>query len=522
VAVAFSIAGALRERAAAAPDQVMFDWGAESITWRAFDRRSSQVAQTLAAAGVGAHDRVAFLDKNGLAYFEVAFGGAKVNSVLVAVNWRLAPPEMAHIVNDAEAKVLVVGSEFAGQLAQFEDQLTTVTKIVVAGGSHPTHQSYESWVEGCRADDPGVESGPDDVAMQLYTSGTTGLPKGVMLTNGNLGAILPELSAAIGLDGDSVSMVAMPLFHIGGSGWALAGIARGARTVIIREVDPDAILGAIEDQHVTHAFLVPAVIMFLLASPRCPTTDFSRFRCLTYGAAPITEKVLQQALDAFGCQFVQFYGLTETTGAITLLRPEEHDPAGPHPERLRSCGVPFPKVEIRIVDPATGADVPAGAVGELWTRSAQNMKGYWHDPDATAATITADGWLKTGDAGYLDGDGFVYLHDRVKDMIVSGGENVYPAEVENALMAHPGVADVAVIGVPSDKWGETVKAVVVRGPGSEVAEAELIDFARGRIAAFKCPTSIDFTDVLPRNPSGKVLKRQLREPYWRGLDRGIH
>jgi len=317
-------------------------------------------------------------------------------------------------------------------------------------------------------------------------------------------------------------MVAMPLFHIGGSGWALAGIGRGARTVIIRDVDPDAILAAIESEAVTHAFLVPAVIMFMLSSPRCATTDFSAFRCMTYGAAPISEKVLQQALDAFGCQFVQFYGLTETTGAITLLRPEEHDPGGPHPERLRSCGVAFPNVELRAVDPSTGEDQPLGAVGELWTRSAQNMKGYWRSPEATAATITADGWLKTGDAGYLDADGFVYLHDRVKDMIVSGGENIYPAEVENALMAHSGVADVAVIGVPSDKWGETVKAIVVQAPSSEVTEAELIAFARERIAAYKCPTSVDFTDVLPRNPSGKILKRELREPYWRGVERRIH
>ena len=520
--MAFTMAGALRDWTAQTPDQVMFTHQGTQTTWAEFDRRSSQVAQALVAEGVKPEDRVAFLDKNGLEYFEVAFGGAKINSVLVAVNWRLAAPEMAYIINDAEAKVLVVGSEFSDHLGQFEDQLTTVKKIVVAGTPHVEHQGYADWLAGRGHDDPDVESAPGDVAMQLYTSGTTGMPKGVMLTNANLGAILPQLSAEIGLGDESVSMVAMPLFHIGGSGWALAGIGRGARTVIIRDIDPPAVLGAIQSEAVTHAFLVPAAIMVLLAAPQCAGTDFSRFRCMTYGAAPISEKVLQQALSAFGCQFVQFYGLTETTGAITVLRPDEHDPGGSHPERLRSCGVPFPDVAIRIVDPSTGADQPVGEVGELWTRSAQNMKGYWGDPNATASTVTGDGWLKTGDAGYLDADGFVYLHDRVKDMIVSGGENVYPAEVENALMDHPGVADVAVIGVPSEKWGETVKAVVVRAAGSHVPGQELIEFARTRIAAYKCPTSVDFAEALPRNPSGKLLKRELREPYWRGIERRIH
>jgi long-chain acyl-CoA synthetase len=518
----FTMAGVVRQWAASRPDAVMLSYQGAETTWAGFDRRSSQVAQALLAEGVGSEDRVAFIDKNGPAYFEVAFGGAKLNAVLVAVNWRLAPPEMAYIVNDAEAKVLVVGPDFVDHLAQFEDELKTVTRIVVVGGGHPKHQGYEDWLAGRSSDDPGATPGPDDVAIQLYTSGTTGLPKGVMLTNANLGAILPELAGEIELADGSVSMVAMPLFHIAGSGWALAGMAQGARSVLIRELDPIGVLKALDEQSVTHCLLVPAAIMIVLAASECSTTDFSRLGYMAYGAAPISEKVLKQALATFGCRFVQFYGLTETTGAITLLRAVEHDPDGLHPERLRSCGVPFSGVALRVVDPATGEDQPPGAVGELWTRSAQNMKGYWNNSAGTAATITADGWLKTGDAGYLDADGFVFLHDRVKDMIVSGGENIYPAEVENALMDHPGVADVAVIGVPSDRWGETVKAVVVRSPSSSVTDDELMTFARTRIARFKCPTSVDFIDVLPRNPSGKILKRELREPYWVGVERRIN
>jgi long-chain acyl-CoA synthetase len=269
-------------------------------------------------------------------------------------------------------------------------------------------------------------------------------------------------------------------------------------------------------------FLVPAAIMMLLGAPGCATADFTALRYVVYGASPISERVLTAAMEAFGCDFVQLYGMTETTGAITRLRPEEHDPQGPHPSRLRSCGVPFDGVELRVVDPATGGDAPCGSPGELWTRSVQNMKGYWHNPEATAATIGPDGWLRTGDVAYLDADGFVYLHDRVKDMIVTGGENVYPAEVENALMSHPSVADCAVFGIPSERWGEEVKAVVVVSPGARVTPDELIAFARQCIAGYKVPRSVDMAGALPRNPSGKVLKKELREPYWRGIDRRIH
>jgi long-chain acyl-CoA synthetase len=243
-------------------------------------------------------------------------------------------------------------------------------------------------------------------------------------------------------------------------------------------------------------------------------------RAILYGASPITETVLTKATQVFGCQFVQLYGLTETTGAITQLEASDHD-ADELPHLLRSCGRPYPFVEVRIVDQETGEDLPTGEIGELWTRSGRNMAGYWANEAATANAITADGWFKTGDAGYRDDDGYLYLHDRLKDMIVSGGENVYPAEVENVLAKHPGVADVAVIGVPDERWGEAVKAVVVRAPGSEVSDVELIAFAREHLGGYKLPKSVDFTDVLPRNPSGKLLKREIRAPYWEGADRQI-
>jgi long-chain acyl-CoA synthetase len=272
---------------------------------------------------------------------------------------------------------------------------------------------------------------------------------------------------------------------------------------------------------ITHAFLVPAVLQFMLMTPGAETADYSTLEVVVYGASPISEEVLAKCVRLLGCQFWQAYGLTETTGTVVNLPPEDHDLTGPNRHRLRSCGQAGPGVELRIVDPDSRADVPTGQVGEIWVRSPQVMKGYWNNDEATREAIDDDGWFRSGDAGYLDEDGYLYIHDRVKDMIVSGGENVYPAEVENVLMKHPAVADVAVIGVPHERWGETAKAIVVKAPGADPAPEELIAFSQEHLAKFKCPTSVDFVEVLPRNPSGKVLKKDLREPHWAGRDRRV-
>ena len=522
----WTVVGTLRRWAAEKPDDVMLidaDGGLdpETRTWAETDARTSRLANALSGVGVGAGDRIAFIDKNGFAYFDVLYGGAKLNAVNVAVNWRLAPSEMAQIINDAEAKVLFVGPDFYDHLDRFAPDLKHAPEVVVLGGAHGGHDDIEAFIAGQSERDPGVEPGGPDVAMQLYTSGTTGLPKGVMLSNDNLGALLEEASRELGMSAATVSMVAMPLFHIGGSGWAMIGLAIGAQTAVVREVDPALVLRAIEASRITHAFLVPAILQFMLLVPDVGDRDLTSLHIIAYGASPISEDVLRRCLEVFGCRFMQLYGLTETTGAICALRPEDHEPGGAHPERLRSCGQPYRHVELRVVDPETGTDRPVGEVGEIWTRSPQNMLGYWAKPEETARTVDAAGWLRTGDAGYLDAHGYVYLHDRIKDMIVSGGENVYPAEVENVLMSHPDVADVAVIGVPSDRWGETVKAVVVPATGATVDPAALISFCRERLAHFKCPTSVDVAESLPRNPSGKLLKRELRRPYWEGRSRNI-
>ncbi len=528
------LADIVRVHAAVRPDSVAIECGSDRRTFAELRDRCARVASALEAAlgeasGKGAREegsalqpRVAVLARNSLPIFEVTFGAAMRNAVAIQLNWRLAAPEIAQVLDDSEARLLVVDEEFAPLVGRIEPGLLHVRSIVVIG-AHGRWSSYESWLGSAEPCDPGTVPAPGDTAMQLYTSGTTGLPKGVMLTNDNLFCMIDPVNRWWRFDpNDSVNLALMPLFHIAGLAWSTVGLAFGCRTVVLPDVDVDATLSALRGG-VTHAFMVPAVIQFLLAAPGVQRQDFASLRTLVYGASPISAAVLTRALELIECGLIQVYGLTETTGAVTQLHSWEHDPAG-HPELLRSCGKPYPWVEVRVVDPDSGDDVGGvgeTAVGELWIRSRQVMAGYWHNPAATEAVITPAGWLRTGDAGYFDDDGYLFLYDRVKDMIVTGGENVYPAEVENALMAHPDVADAAVVGVPDDHWGEAVKAVVVAAPGTAPDPAAIVAFCRERLAGYKCPKSVDFVDSLPRNPSGKLLKREIRRPYWEGADRLI-
>jgi long-chain acyl-CoA synthetase len=503
------------------PDAVSLVLGDRTLTWAQLLSRSAQVAQGLKRAGVMAQDRVAFLDKNGIEHFEVFYGCALLNAVSVDVNWRLAAPEVAFIVNDSQAEVLIVGQEFVPVLDAIVGELDRVKTIIVIGG-HSNHDDYERWVNAQSATDPKAPTKSTDVAFQLYSSGTTGRPKGVMLTNDNFFALLPAAQKIWHMSDKTINLVAMPLFHIGGGGWATAGQYCGARSIIMRDVNPAEILAWIEKYRITHAFMVPALLQFALAMPNIGTTDFSSLELIAYGASPISEAVLEGAIKAFKCPFMQVYGLTETTGVVTVLGPEDHDLSSANKGRLRSCGKPFTGIELRIVNSDTAKDVPLGEVGEIWIRSRQVMKGYWNMPEETAKSIVKGQWFRSGDAGYFDKDGYVYIFDRVKDMIVSGGENVYPAEVENALMGHPAIADVAVIGVPDEKWGEVPMALVVRKPDTQVTESEILAFARERLAGFKTPKSVGWVDALPRNPSGKILKKDLREPYWKGHTRRVN
>ena len=523
----YTVAGLIRRFGAERPGAEMLVEGSRRRTWGEGLAMACRVAQAARRDGLGPGARIAFLDRNGIAYFDVLFGGALLGAVNVAVNWRLAPPEMAAIIDDSGAPLLVMHAEYLPALADMPGGLPGVRRIVVLGdgetsGSDPRMVLFDDWIAGCPAEDPGHVGELGEVSMQLYTSGTTGLPKGVMLTNANMATAISEAGQTFRIDASTVSLVAMPLFHIGGSGWALCAMSRGGRSIILRDMDPVHLLELVAAERITEMFVVPAVLMMLLATPLLGRTDLSSLRLIFYGASPISEDVLVKCLAAFGCGFVQVYGMTETTGAITSLAFEDHDPDGERRGLLRSAGRPHGSVELRVVDPDTGTDVAPGEVGEVWTRSAYNMAGYWQKPNDTAATIDASGWLRTGDAGYLDADGYLYLHDRIKDMVVSGGENIYPAEVENVLLAHGSVIDAAVIGVPDEKWGETVKAIVVLAPGAVLNEADVIAHCRANLAHYKCPTSVESVEALPRNPSGKILKRELRAPYWEGTARAIN
>ncbi|MEJ5221964.1 MAG: fatty acid--CoA ligase [Tepidiforma sp.] len=515
-----SFADITRVHAAERPNAVALVYQDRETTYRELDERASRVANGLIAAGLQPQARIAYLDKNSDRFFEVLFGAAKANDVMVAVNWRLAPPEVAYVINDAMAEVVFVGQDFFPVIEKVLPELRTVKKVIAIDAPHDGWDYYPDWRDAQPAEDPRVPVAEDDVAIQMYTSGTTGHPKGAQLTNGNFFALLPGATREWGprWSTDDVNLVCMPLFHIAGSGWGIVGLYAGAKDIILRDVIPPEILKVIPQYGVTRALFVPAVLLFLLQTPGVQETDFSTLKFIAYGASPIPLDLLRNSIATFKCDFAQLYGLTETTGAVTYLPPEDHDPNGNR--RMRSCGRPIAGVEIRVVD-AEGNDVPVGQVGEIICRTKQVMKGYWNLPEETAKSIR-DGWFYTGDAGYLDEDGYLYIHDRVKDMIVSGGENVYPAEVESALFGHPAVADVAVIGVPDEKWGEAVKAIVVKKPGAEVTPEELIAFARERIAGYKVPKSIDFAEALPRNPSGKILKRELRAPYWQGRERQVN
>ncbi|MEM7099965.1 MAG: long-chain-fatty-acid--CoA ligase [Pseudomonadota bacterium] len=486
-------------------------------TFTQLDDDANRVAQKLVQAGIAPQDRIAYLDKNAPEYFVYLFGGAKCNAVSVAVNWRLAPAEMEYILNHSEAKILLIGEEFLGALAQMN--LSNIKTIIVIGDpGESEYLSYEQWLADAQPEDPEIPVHEDDVCYQLYTSGTTGLPKGVELTHKNFMHCIGVSLNATGMDGESTNLVCMPLFHISGSGWGVVGLYFGARSILIRDVELDLILDTIPAEKVTHTIFVPAVLQFLLSHPKVRQVDFSTLQSITYGASPITEAVLVEAMEVFGSSFCQAYGLTETTGAVVVLRPSDHEPGGDRAHLLRSCGTPIDNHEVCIVD-SNGETVADGEVGEIWIRGPQIMRGYWRNEAATHESITAEGWFKSGDAGYLI-DGYLYIHDRVKDMIISGGENIYPAEIENVLMQHSGIADAAVIGVPSDRWGETVKAIVTPAQ-SNLSEQAVIEHCRAYLAGYKCPTSVDFMSDIPRNPSGKILKVELRKPYWQGQERQV-
>ena len=497
------------------PDAVVLEEGDETLTFAQSEELGRRMVTALHRAGVEKGDRIAWLGKNAALYFQLLFSAGRAGIVTVPIGWRLAAPEVQFILRDTGAKILFAGEGFK-DAAREAAGLPNPPRVVSA-------VEAREWF-AASPPEPFAPAAPDDAVLQLYTSGTTGNPKGAVLSARNLFGLRAAAATADlpwqEYGDDEAILVCMPCAHIGGTGLGIMSLGAGIRGIVQPEFTPEGCLAGIE-QGITRFFIVPAALQMVIQHPKAKQTDFSRLKYVMYGAAPIPLELLRQAVETISnADFLQCYGMTETTGTIAMLFPEDHSLEDGNP-RMRSAGKALPGVEIRIVG-EDGEELPRGQVGEIVTRSSNNMLGYWNLPEATASTLTADGWVHTGDAAYMDEDGYVYIQDRMKDMIISGGENVYPAEVESAIYGHPDIAEVAVIGVPDAKWGEAVKACVVPKPGHEIDAQGVIDWTRERIAGFKVPKSVDVIPLLPRNPSGKILRRQLREPYWEGFERRVN
>jgi acyl-CoA synthetase (AMP-forming)/AMP-acid ligase II len=500
----------IRQLAASQPSAPAVTAEGTTLTYSEFDSYTNKVATALTTLATSP-GRVGALLRMGLPGAAAFVGCAKAGLVFTPINWRLNPDEIAWIAADAQLGVLIVEADFADAARAVADVLPDVRVIVVGEAALDGARSWDEMVASGGDTDPGLGDDPETAVLQLYTSGTTGRPKGVVAVHRNLYNV-PENFELYEFGDNSVSLNALPLFHIAGSGWTSTCLSAGLHLVLLAEMKPALVAQAIARFGVTHAFLVPSAIGMLLELPDLADHDLSSLQVIAYGASPITPTMLARTMDTLKCRLVQRYGMTETMGALTALRADDHDPHGARTYLLRSAGTPLPGTEVQIRDIITSEPLPQGATGEIVSRSRNNVSGYWRRDAETAALYTADGFLRTGDAGHIDEDGYLFVTDRVKDMIITGGENVYPVEVEAVLAEHPAVAEVAVVGLPDERWGEAVTAVVRLVDGAQrPTEAELVAFTTERLASYKKPQRIHIVGELPRNASGKILKRALRD-----------
>ncbi len=473
------------------------------LTFSELNSRANRLANAMKALGIKKGDHVAMLTLNEVEYFDMLFGLGKIGATLVPINYRLAGPEMEYILSNAEAKVLVFGKEYVEIVDSIRNQISIKDLIVISDTPPDWAKPYESFVNEQSDEEPELVGGDDDTLTILYTSGTTGKPKGAELTHANYFWTAVNMDSTLGEIGNTF-LVALPLFHIG----ALAGppsfVHGGKKTVLLRSLDPQRFLELLEEENITGFGSVPALLDFLKLVPDFEKYNWDSVKLILVYAAPVPVTLLNEYAEA-GIEVRQLYGLTECTGPGSVIDSRNAV------NKAGSCGLPFFHVDIRIID-TQGNDVEPEEMGELIMRGPGTMKGYWNRPDANAETIK-DGWLYTGDIAKKDKDGFLYIMDRKKDMIISGGENIYPAEIEDSLLAHPSILDVAIIGYDHEKWGEAVKAVIKLKEGETLTEDELIKWCDGKIGKFKIPKSVVFIDEIPRTPTGKILKRVLRDEY---------
>ncbi len=498
-----NIGSFLTKRAMLSPNKEGLVCENARLTFSELNSRANRLANAMKALGIGKGDHVAMLTLNEVEYYDMLFGLGKIGATLVPINYRLAGPEMEYILSDAGAKVLVFGNEYVEIVDAIRPQITIKDLIVISDTPPEWAKSYDSFINEQSDEEPELTGGGDDTLTILYTSGTTGKPKGAELTHTNYFWTTVNMDATLGEIGDTF-LVALPLFHIG----ALAGppsfVHGGKKAVLLRSLDPQRFLELIEEEKITGFGSVPALLDFLKLVPEFEKYDWGSVRIILVYAAPVPVTLLNEYADA-GIEVRQLYGLTECTGPGSVIDSENSI------KKAGSCGLPFFHVDIRLID-FQGNDVGPEEMGELIMRGPGIMKGYWNRPDANAETII-DGWLYTGDIAKKDKDGFIYIMDRKKDMIISGGENIYPAEIEDSLLAHPSILDIAIIGYDHEKWGEAVKAVVKLKEGETLTEDELIKWCDGKIGKFKIPKTVVFIDEIPRTPTGKILKRVLRDEY---------
>jgi len=506
------------------PDKTALIHGSKQLTYGQFNVRANRMANALGKLGIRPGDNVAVLLYNTPEFFETLFACFKAGCGTVPINFRLHPKEFAFIINHSGAKAVILSQEFNASIRQVREHIPRARHLITLGGGGGDLLDYEKLIGGAGAEMADAAVAPDDLAWLFYTSGTTGMPKGAMLTHRNLLAMTMNFYADIcpGFGPDDVILHAAPLSH--GSGlYGLPNIAKGALNVILesKSFDPELVFKTIERHRVTNMFAAPAMVKMMVDHPAGRRYDHSCLRSVIYGGAPMLVEDLKEAVAKLGPCLVQLFGQGESPMTITYLPHRDHVIEGPivAQKRLASAGIPRTDVEVKIFDKDDN-ELPPGKIGNIVTRSDLVMKGYWRNPEATAATIR-NGWLDTGDMGYLDDNGYLFIMDRSKDMIISGGENIYPREIEEVLIRHPAVREVSVIGVPDAKWGEAIKAVVALVPGQSSTENELIAFCKEHIASYKKPKSVDFVEALPKNNYGKILKRELRAIYWKNKDRQV-
>lgn len=494
-----------------------------SRNWTEVKDRVSKLAGALQDWGLKSDDRVAVIAFNSDRYLELLYAPAWAGTVVVPVNIRLAPAEMLHVLIDSGSRILFVSDPFAGLIQPHLDKVPNIETVVYMGdGEAPEGMvPYEQILEKAQAvPDAGRED--EDLYALMYTGGTTGKSKGVMLTHTNVVTNAMCLLPIAKFDQNSMYMHASPMFHVADCASTFGLTTVGATHLMIPRFTPDGLLEAIEKTRCNTTMLVPTMLNMMINHPKFKDHDLSSMKKILYGASPMPEALIRKLIEIFPeVEWVQGLGMTEMSPLISILEPKHHVLEGPMSEKLRSVGYPALLNQIRIAD-ENDKELPTGEVGQILVRGPMMMKGYWNLPELTQETLKG-GWMHTGDSGYLDEDGFLYIVDRVKDMIITGGENVYSLEVEECIFKHPAVKECAVIGVPNEQWGELVHAIVVPKDGASATEEEIIQHCKGKIANYKVPRSVEFREEsLPLSGAGKVLKTELRKPHWEGNQSAVH